>query len=102
MKYQPQPQVELRDVAEGLWIWRAEHPHWRPNLGWEPRCIARPFRTVEAAVRSGVAGRNSRFSVAQGWNNADWSSVGIVEVQLNRIYSVQNYPHQGRRVRACS
>jgi glyoxylase-like metal-dependent hydrolase (beta-lactamase superfamily II) len=26
---------ELRDVAPGLWIWRVEHPDWRPNLGWE-------------------------------------------------------------------
>jgi hypothetical protein len=27
---------ELRDVAPGLWIWRAEHPDWRPDQGWEP------------------------------------------------------------------
>src|SRR5687767_11433413 len=29
-------QTELRDVAAGLWIWRAEHPAWRPGLDWEP------------------------------------------------------------------
>jgi hypothetical protein len=23
------------DVAPGLWIWRIEHPEWRPGLGWE-------------------------------------------------------------------
>ena len=28
--------VEIRDVAPGLWIWRAEHPHWKPGQGWEP------------------------------------------------------------------
>jgi hypothetical protein len=27
---------ELRDVAEGLWLWRVEHPEWRPGLDWEP------------------------------------------------------------------
>ena len=27
---------ELRDVAPGLWIWRVEHPDWRPGLDWEP------------------------------------------------------------------
>ena len=27
---------ELRDVASGLWIWRLEHPAWRPGLAWEP------------------------------------------------------------------
>jgi hypothetical protein len=24
------------DVAEGLWVWRVEHPAWRPGLDWEP------------------------------------------------------------------
>jgi hypothetical protein len=28
--------VEIRDVAPGLWVWRVEHPRWRPNQGWEP------------------------------------------------------------------
>ena len=27
---------ELRDVAPGLWIWRLEHPDWRPELEWPP------------------------------------------------------------------
>jgi hypothetical protein len=25
---------EVRDVAPGLWIWRSEHPDWRPGLDW--------------------------------------------------------------------
>jgi len=36
MKQDPQCQVELRDVAVGLWIWRLEHPRWKPRQGWEP------------------------------------------------------------------
>lgn len=28
--------VELRDVAEGLWIWRAKHPQWKAGDDWEP------------------------------------------------------------------
>ncbi len=28
--------VELRDVANGLWIWRAEHHHWKPGDDWQP------------------------------------------------------------------
>jgi hypothetical protein len=28
--------VELRDVAPGLWIWRLEHPDWKPGLEWQP------------------------------------------------------------------
>jgi glyoxylase-like metal-dependent hydrolase (beta-lactamase superfamily II) len=27
---------EVRDVADGLWIWRLEHPAWRSGLDWEP------------------------------------------------------------------
>jgi hypothetical protein len=27
--------AEFRDVAPGLWIWRAEHPDWKPGLDWE-------------------------------------------------------------------
>jgi glyoxylase-like metal-dependent hydrolase (beta-lactamase superfamily II) len=26
---------EIRDVAPGLWIWRLEHPEWRPALDWD-------------------------------------------------------------------
>jgi glyoxylase-like metal-dependent hydrolase (beta-lactamase superfamily II) len=28
--------IELRDVAPGLWIWRAEHPNWKPAFDWPP------------------------------------------------------------------
>ena len=28
--------MELRDIAPGLWLWRVEHPGWRPNQGWAP------------------------------------------------------------------
>jgi glyoxylase-like metal-dependent hydrolase (beta-lactamase superfamily II) len=27
---------EIRDVAPGLWIWRLEHPLWRPGEAWDP------------------------------------------------------------------
>src|SRR5205085_415028 len=36
MKHNPQSLVEIRDVAAGLWIWRLEHPRWKPGQGWEP------------------------------------------------------------------
>src|SRR5215467_15231386 len=32
----PKSPVEIRDLAPGLWIWRLEHPHWKPGQGWEP------------------------------------------------------------------
>jgi len=27
--------TEVRDVAPGLWIWRSEHPGWKPGSDWE-------------------------------------------------------------------
>ncbi|HEY7088990.1 MAG TPA: MBL fold metallo-hydrolase [Tepidisphaeraceae bacterium] len=36
MTQQSPPKIEMRDVAPGLWIWRLEHPHWKPGQGWEP------------------------------------------------------------------
>jgi glyoxylase-like metal-dependent hydrolase (beta-lactamase superfamily II) len=31
---------DLRDVAPGLWIWRIEHPDWRPGNDWDPLVTA--------------------------------------------------------------
>jgi glyoxylase-like metal-dependent hydrolase (beta-lactamase superfamily II) len=28
--------AELIDVAAGLWLWRMQHPDWKPGLDWEP------------------------------------------------------------------
>jgi hypothetical protein len=27
---------EVRDVAPGLWLWRVEHPDWKPGFEWQP------------------------------------------------------------------
>ena len=29
--------VDVHDVAPGLWIWRLEHPDWRPGIEWSPQ-----------------------------------------------------------------
>ena len=31
-----QSRVEMREVTDGLWIWRLEHPHRKPGQGWDP------------------------------------------------------------------
>src|SRR4051794_41796005 len=28
--------LEIRDVADGLWLWRQPHPAWREGDDWEP------------------------------------------------------------------
>ena len=27
---------EIVDVAEGLWVWRVDHPDWTPDADWAP------------------------------------------------------------------
>ena len=29
------PNVEVIDLAPGLWIWRLEHPAWKPDVDWQ-------------------------------------------------------------------
>ena len=29
------PNVEVIDLAPGLWIWRLEHPAWNPRVDWQ-------------------------------------------------------------------
>lgn len=36
MKHDAPLQAEILDVAPGLWIWRIEHPDWKPDQGWDP------------------------------------------------------------------
>jgi glyoxylase-like metal-dependent hydrolase (beta-lactamase superfamily II) len=37
--------VEIRDVAEGLWIWRRAHPDWSPDSDWEAPVTTTVVRT---------------------------------------------------------
>jgi glyoxylase-like metal-dependent hydrolase (beta-lactamase superfamily II) len=30
------PNVQVIDLASGLWIWRIDHPNWKPHDDWEP------------------------------------------------------------------
>ena len=31
--------AEMRDVADGVWIWRLEHPDWAPHVAWPPHVV---------------------------------------------------------------
>src|SRR5215472_19139311 len=35
MSERPSPNVEVIDLAPGLWIWRLEHPAWNPRVDWQ-------------------------------------------------------------------
>jgi hypothetical protein len=28
--------VGIVDVADGLWLWRVDHPNWEPGADWAP------------------------------------------------------------------
>src|SRR3954471_7809220 len=36
--------TEISDVAPGLWLWRVDHPDWKPGVDWDPQvtsvCVA--------------------------------------------------------------
>jgi hypothetical protein len=36
MNNETPPGVEMRDVADGLWIWRFVNPFWKAGFDWEP------------------------------------------------------------------
>jgi hypothetical protein len=42
--------VEMRDVAPGLWLWRAPHPDWREGSDWEPEVASFAVESQGAAI----------------------------------------------------
>lgn len=50
MSPSPVSQVECRDVAEGLWIWRLQHPEWKPGVDWQPTVTSTCVRSREEVV----------------------------------------------------
>jgi hypothetical protein len=42
--------VEVRDVAEGLWLWRQPHPDWSEGADWEPEVSSFAVESQGVAV----------------------------------------------------
>jgi hypothetical protein len=42
--------VEMRDVAEGLWLWRQPHPDWEEGNDWEPEVSSFAVRSRGTAL----------------------------------------------------
>ena len=42
--------VELRDVADGLWLWRQPHPDWSEGSDWEPEVASFAVESRGAAL----------------------------------------------------
>jgi hypothetical protein len=42
--------VEVRDVADGLWLWRQPHPAWREGGDWEPEVASFAVGSRDARV----------------------------------------------------
>jgi hypothetical protein len=40
----------MRDVADGLWLWRQPHPDWRDGFDWEPQVASFAAESRGAAV----------------------------------------------------
>jgi hypothetical protein len=33
-------EVEMRDIAPGLWLWRQPHPDWDQDADWQPEVFS--------------------------------------------------------------
>jgi hypothetical protein len=42
--------VEVRDVAPGLWLWRQPHPDWEEDADWEPEVTSVAVRSRGASL----------------------------------------------------
>jgi hypothetical protein len=48
--------TEVRDVADGLWIWRRAHPAWRPERWWQQTVTSTCVRSAgEVALLDPIA-----------------------------------------------
>ncbi len=42
--------VEVRDVAPGLWLWRQPHPDWEEGADWEPQVASFAVRSRGVSI----------------------------------------------------
>jgi glyoxylase-like metal-dependent hydrolase (beta-lactamase superfamily II) len=61
----------MRDVAEGLWIWRVEHPDWSPDADWPATVTSTCVESRgEVAVLDPLIPRDER-AAAEVWSRLD-------------------------------
>ena len=74
----PAAQFELRTVARGLWLWRVEHPDWRPGLDWGPMVTSTCVESGgEVAVLDPIAPPEAAAAV---WERLDARPPTVVAV----------------------
>jgi hypothetical protein len=70
--------AEPRDVAPGLWVWRVEHPDWRPGLAWGPLVNSTCVTSAgEVALLDPIAPPDDAQEI---WDRLDAVSPSIVVV----------------------
>jgi hypothetical protein len=69
---------EVRDVSTGLWIWRVEHPDWRPELDWGPHVNSTCVTSAgEVALLDPIAPPEETKEI---WKRLDTASPTVVVV----------------------
>src|SRR3989442_15234117 len=61
--------VEIRDVASGLWIWRAQHPQWKPGGDWQP--LVTSTYVESGGERLGIYPLSPRTPAEELWKRLD-------------------------------
>lgn len=63
---------EIRDVAPGLWLWRVEHPRWKPGQGWDPPVASTCVRSGGQTLLLDPLAPRVASAVAEGvWERLD-------------------------------
>src|SRR3989441_9102361 len=72
--------VEIRDIANGLWIWRVEHHHWKPGGDWQP--IVTSTYVVSGGEKLVIDPLVPKASAEELWKRLDSRPPTIVAVTI--------------------
>lgn len=91
--------IEIRTVADGLWIWQLQHPHWRPGQGWEPVVASTCVESRgEILLLDPLAPPPGKYDEAEFWAKIDdRPPSGVVVLKPDHVRDVDLF---ARRYRA--
>ena len=72
------PPVEMRDVADGLWLWRQAHPAWDEQADWEPEVSS--WAVLSRGVRLLLDPLLPPPSAREAWERIDAFAADVVVV----------------------
>lgn len=82
--------VEIRDVAPGLWLWRTEHPEWKPDQGWDPIVASTCVRSGNDVLLLDPLAAPETATVV--WERLDaWVPTAVVVLKPDHVRNVDSF-----------